>query len=1105
MANYNKSFNFRNGVQVDQDNFLVDSLGRVGIGTTIPRTDLDVYGNVAISGRLNTIDSISSGIASFTGTVKVGTGITMYAASGIISATYYGDGSNLDGLPTSQWIDVNPSIYAYTSIYAAGNVGIATTNPAFTFQVGDNPNNPSGIGTAYGLGITSEGNVRTSGIITAKSFVGSGAGVTSINADNISAGTLSASLFSNINSSGIATIGTLGVTGTSTTRNLQVTGVTTVGFITATSLYVGIATIGTLGVTTANIGSLTVTQNVSFEKLEVNVGIITNLSTSGIATIGTLGVTGTSTTRNLQVTGVTTVGFITATSLYVGIATIGIVKGDYLDVGIGTITSFKSSYSEIGISTATTFKATDIEATGVTTSPKIFSGNVRISNTANTIDTSSSDLKLDASTKKVNVVNDLKVDRDTYLVGIATVELGLVPDADVGAYLGQSDNAFSAAYIDGIRIGVGGTTTIDTRGGDLVLNASTNKVSVSNDLYVTRGTYLAGIATVETGLVPDADAGAYLGQSDNAFSAAYIDEIRIGHTDTITIDTASLDLKLDAFTKKVDVLNDLKVSRNTYLAGIATVETGLVPNSDGGAYLGQSTNAFSGAYIDGVQIGVAASTTIDTRGGDLVLNASTNKVSVTNDLSVGRNLSVTGVSTFSQVINTVIGLVPDADVDAYLGQSNKAFEKAYISGVQIGVGGTTTIDTRGGDLVLNASTNKVSVSNDLNVTRGTYLTGIATVALGLVPDADVDAYLGQSNKAFEKAYISGVQIGVGGTTTIDTRGGDLILDSFTNNVKVNNNLFLPENLYAGSNYNTLYVDGQNNKVGIGTSAPTKDFEFKRQNEAEFAIISNTNAAKLTVSSGSTSSYFKINPTTYELGIINDYPGNISNYIHASGVAGINTGNFNWVYAPNNNILMSLTYGGKLGIGITNPINAFHVVGTSTITENSYVGNNLYVANDIYFGSLKGIIDVNTNVTSGVSTFSTLYLNGGTNILGIGTNDTGMYKFKIQEGLDAYLGNRSILGTSTDGEVDYFASNSSVDQSLLKVFGGLYVRDLYTNSWSPTSLAIGAGNTYITVSSGIVTASKGFSSGIGTAVQITTVGNRVYFTVVGVGSTSLQLF
>ena len=36
MANIRKSFNFRNGVQVDNDNFVVNANGLVGIGTSIP-------------------------------------------------------------------------------------------------------------------------------------------------------------------------------------------------------------------------------------------------------------------------------------------------------------------------------------------------------------------------------------------------------------------------------------------------------------------------------------------------------------------------------------------------------------------------------------------------------------------------------------------------------------------------------------------------------------------------------------------------------------------------------------------------------------------------------------------------------------------------------------------------------------------------------------------------------------------------------------------------------------------------------------------------------------------------------------------------------------
>ena len=50
MANIKKNFNFRNGVQVDDDNLLVTETGLVGIGTTIPVEALDVRGNVVITG-----------------------------------------------------------------------------------------------------------------------------------------------------------------------------------------------------------------------------------------------------------------------------------------------------------------------------------------------------------------------------------------------------------------------------------------------------------------------------------------------------------------------------------------------------------------------------------------------------------------------------------------------------------------------------------------------------------------------------------------------------------------------------------------------------------------------------------------------------------------------------------------------------------------------------------------------------------------------------------------------------------------------------------------------------------------------------------------------
>ena len=189
MANYNKSFNFRNGVQVDNSNFIVNSNGLVGIGTSIPREVLDVYGTVKVSGFLTATSinspTITSPIISSqrlnVGIVSITLGIVT-ATSGII--TYYGDGGRLLNLPTSQWIDVD-SGFGYTSIYAAGNVGIATTYPNYTLQVGGNV----GAGQS-GVGFNPTGSIIASGIITAFKFVGIGSDITTINADNISSGTL---------------------------------------------------------------------------------------------------------------------------------------------------------------------------------------------------------------------------------------------------------------------------------------------------------------------------------------------------------------------------------------------------------------------------------------------------------------------------------------------------------------------------------------------------------------------------------------------------------------------------------------------------------------------------------------------------------------------------------------------------------------------------------------------------------------------------------------------------------------------------------------------------------------------------------------------------
>ena len=68
MSNYTKSFNFRNGVQVDDSSLVVNANGLVGIGTTRPEKRLDVFGNARVSG----ITSVTT--LKVTDVVTIGTG-----------------------------------------------------------------------------------------------------------------------------------------------------------------------------------------------------------------------------------------------------------------------------------------------------------------------------------------------------------------------------------------------------------------------------------------------------------------------------------------------------------------------------------------------------------------------------------------------------------------------------------------------------------------------------------------------------------------------------------------------------------------------------------------------------------------------------------------------------------------------------------------------------------------------------------------------------------------------------------------------------------------------------------------------------------------------
>jgi len=144
MANYNKSFNFRNGVQVDTDKFIVNTAGLVGIGSTIPTNYLDVNGGVSVTGDIKVIGLVTTsqlyvtGVSTFLGNVGIGTTNTDGAAdtnnttilnAGIVTAVkYYGDGASLSGVRSVSvdgWDIDGTAGVAYTTF----NVGIGTAVP----------------------------------------------------------------------------------------------------------------------------------------------------------------------------------------------------------------------------------------------------------------------------------------------------------------------------------------------------------------------------------------------------------------------------------------------------------------------------------------------------------------------------------------------------------------------------------------------------------------------------------------------------------------------------------------------------------------------------------------------------------------------------------------------------------------------------------------------------------------------------------------------------------------------------------------------------------------------------------------------------------------
>ena len=959
MPNYNKSFNFRNGVQVDVDDLIVRG-SLVGIGTTIPRSDLDVRGRVDVTGIVTTSNLFVAGISTFADEIHIGTGITISPQTGIISASFRGDASFLDNLPTSQWVDVDPGL-GYTSIYNVGPVGVGTTNPLHTLQIGGSPDNP----LHFGVGIDStRGNIRTTGIVTAASFVGSGLGITAISADNIATGTLDTArlpgTFSNLTevgttnlvSSGIATFNHINVDGHIDLDNASVSGVSTFQQIVVT-------------------GISTFQSNVSF---------------------GSSAIFGNNDDLQIYHDG---------------------NHSQIKDSGTGNLQLLTSNFKVLSPDGSETYLSAD--ANGAVS---LYYDNSK---------------KFETIGTGVTVTGELKVSDNATVLGVTTLTSLSASDATIGVSTVTTQNAtevltektvVSAAAtfqstIDAFHIDVDGHTELD--------NLNVSGVST-----------FAGALNTTNGLVANSAQISDLTNTRIVFAGA---NGELSDDAQLTFNGTTLDVS-----SRVNISGDAELD-NVNVSGATTVTTlnvatSVLPDVDLGASVGSASKYFTDAYINQVNVGVAGTNEISTRNGTtLVLDSDQGTVVVDDDLNVTGVLTSTSISTPDLNVSTSID--PVADQGTNLGSANLRFSELYVDDVRIGVGSDQEIVAATGNLELKAPLGRVNVTNLSPI-------GVVTFTADVLPNADKTIDLGSGTVAYAQVHVDELRAGVV-ANTIDTRSGDLKLNSATDLVSVTTNLNVGTRidagqLFVGTSGTAFAVDNSNQRIGIGTSAPTKAIEIKKYSDADVDIISSNGSSRVILAreSGVTDNAAQIAFNGTNLTISNkNAAGDI--LVDLSTGSGINTtADFRVQYGGDDLILAS--HDGFIGINNTTPAESLDVVGNIAVSGNGAIAGILTVGTGVNAITLGGGGDqtFNANIdgdinSTGVSTFVSLE-----------ATKIESEQLEVTTGIATFIAGATIGTDATSGHDGISGSEILTIEGSVAISEGLFLTEASAN----TKFAVG---------------------------------------------------
>ena len=449
--------------------------------------------------------------------------------------------------------------------------------------------------------------------------------------------------------------------------------------------------------------------------------------------------------------------------------------------------------------------------------------------------------------------------------------------------------------------------------------------------------------------------------------------------------------------------------RNSFQVGgdPTNLSTGVGINSDGGhifasgivtatSFVGEvnapnfDTNA-AGVVVSGI---VTATSLQGALTGNVTGNVTGDLTGEVNSSKFDTNPSgivVTGVATATSFVGDITGDVTgNADSATILATARN------IGGVSFN--GSADINLPGVNVAGNQNT--TGTAANLSGTPNISVGAVTASSLDISGGVDVDGHTDLDNVS-----ISGVTTFTGATThsggaTVNTHLDVIGLTTLDD-----------VNVSSGATFGgAVNVTGnmQSANLGLGI-APTTDLQiYNASGESAIVLgrgtgITGNNAS---LRSNTTNASFPYSANQESLDIINYGKGNFNYYLEA-GTVGLNTGGFHWHRRSSFSTLMSLTYGGDLGIGVTVPTNKLHVVGTSTVTGAAYfgtnvnVGNNLVVANTVTAGNLS-VPTVTTNLVgnvlanSGISTFVGLKVNGAAEFnqdpdiggVGIGTTASG---------------------------------------------------------------------------------------------------------------------